>query len=269
MNLRARAVATLTPFFDRADGAAVLVDVRQRRLIAAHGLPAATGALLPPGSTVKPFVLAGLLDRKKLGPDEAFPCPIRLSIGRYALDCSHPPLGSAVRPRTAIAYSCNCFVAHFAERFGAGELATNLERAGLASATGLSGAAEVAGRIDHTGGSEANRLQALGEERVRVTPAGLAMGYRWLALRSAAPEMAPILEGLEDAVEYGTGATGARGGLEGGGQDRERAHSEGARVAWFAGFAPSRAPEVVVAVMLQGRSGGADAAPVAGRILAA
>jgi cell division protein FtsI/penicillin-binding protein 2 len=43
-------------------------------------------------------------------------------------------------------------------------------------------------------------------------------------------------------------------------------------VAWFAGFAPSgqgAPPRVVVTVMLQGRSGGADAAPVAGRILAA
>jgi cell division protein FtsI/penicillin-binding protein 2 len=40
-------------------------------------------------------------------------------------------------------------------------------------------------------------------------------------------------------------------------------------IAWFAGFAPSREPSAVVTVMLQGRSGGADAAPVAGRILEA
>ena len=44
---------------------------------------------------------------------------------------------------------------------------------------------------------------------------------------------------------------------------------DGAHLAWFAGFLPSVAPKYVVTVMLQGRSGGADAAPVAGRILEA
>jgi cell division protein FtsI/penicillin-binding protein 2 len=43
----------------------------------------------------------------------------------------------------------------------------------------------------------------------------------------------------------------------------------GNRIAWFAGFLPSRAPHVAIAVMVAGSSGGADAAPVAGRILAA
>jgi len=43
----------------------------------------------------------------------------------------------------------------------------------------------------------------------------------------------------------------------------------GNRIAWFAGFQPSRSPEVVVAVMLAGRSGGSDAAPVASEILEA
>jgi cell division protein FtsI/penicillin-binding protein 2 len=39
--------------------------------------------------------------------------------------------------------------------------------------------------------------------------------------------------------------------------------------AWFCGFAPGRAASVVVTVMLEGRSGGADAAPVAAKILEA
>ena len=37
----------------------------------------------------------------------------------------------------------------------------------------------------------------------------------------------------------------------------------GLRAAWFAGFAPSRGPQVVVVVATQGRSGGTDAAPAA------
>jgi cell division protein FtsI/penicillin-binding protein 2 len=43
----------------------------------------------------------------------------------------------------------------------------------------------------------------------------------------------------------------------------------GNRIAWFAGFFPSNAPRVAIAVMVAGSSGGADAAPVAGQILAA
>jgi penicillin-binding protein A len=36
--------------------------------------------------------------------------------------------------------------------------------------------------------------------------------------------------------------------------------------AWFAGFAPAESPEMVVVVFLERGTGGADAAPIAGRI---
>ena len=95
------------------------------------------------------------------------------------------------------------------------------------------------------------------------------MGYRSLALSSGRPEMLPILEGMEDAVEYGTAQLARLDGIKVAGKTGSIRTADGARTAWFGGFAPSRAPEVVVAVMVQGRSGGADAAPVAGKILAA
>jgi penicillin-binding protein 2 len=255
--------------FESAQGTALLVDVKTRRLIAVHGGPKAGGELLPPGSTLKPFVLLALLQKGKLRAEEAFTCPGRLAIGGHSFNCSHPPLGSALQVRTALAYSCNCFVAHFAERFESGELAANLERSGLDALTGLVGASEVSGRILPARGVEANRLQALGEDRVLITPAELAMGYRWLALGVGRADLEPVVGGLEDAVEYGTGQLARVDGMRVAGKTGSVRDADGARVAWFAGFAPSRAPEVAVAVMLQGRSGGADAAPVAGRILAA
>ena len=70
-------------------------------------------------------------------------------------------------------------------------------------------------------------------------------------------------------MEYGTAQLARVNGLSVAGKTGSVRTAEGARIAWFAGFAPSRAPDVVVAVMLQGRSGGSDAAPVAGQILAA
>jgi cell division protein FtsI/penicillin-binding protein 2 len=190
-------------------------------------------------------------------------------IGGEPFPCSHPPIGAPIRLRTALAYSCNCFVAHFAERFAPGELAAWLQRSGLASRSGLLGGAEAAGRIQPAAAGAQSQLQALGERRVTVTAAGLAMAYRGLAMGGSSP----ILEGLEDAVEYGTAQRAQVAGLSVAGKTGSLRTESGKLLAWFAGFAPSRAhgtlPQVVVTVMLQGRSGGADAAPVASRILAA
>lgn len=260
-----RAAASLDGFMGGAGGCALLVDIAGRRLIAAHRSEVAAGELNPPGSTIKPLALAALVSAGKLGAEEGFPCPGRLTIGGEPFPCSHPPIGAPIRLRTALAYSCNCFVAHVAERFAPGELAAALERAGLASHSGLLGAAEAAGHVQPAAAGSQSQLQALGERRVTVTAAGLAMAYRGLALGGAGP----VIEGLEDAVEYGTGQRARVAGLAVAGKTGSLRTESGKLVAWFAGFAPSRAPRVVVAVMLQGRSGGADAAPVAGRILAA
>jgi cell division protein FtsI/penicillin-binding protein 2 len=149
--------------------------------------------------------------------------------------------------RTALAYSCNCYVAHFAERFRKGQLAVEL------APYGFHGAPR----------PEDVRLQALGVDGVLVSAEVLAHGYRRLALGA----LAPVVEGVEGAVEYGTAQRARVAQWKVAGKTGSAVRSDGAHVAWFAGFAPSRAPLVAVAVMLQGRSGGADAAPIAGRIL--
>ena len=120
---RARGSAGLEPFFESREGAGLLLDVRSRRMIAMRGAAVADGFLAPPGSTLKPFVLAALLRDGKLSATEAWPCPGRLTIAGRSFDCSHPQLDFPVRVETAIAYSCNCFVARVAERFAPGELA--------------------------------------------------------------------------------------------------------------------------------------------------
>ena len=113
---RAHGSASLEPFFESREGAGVLLDVRSRRTIAMRAAAVADGFLAPPGSTVKPFVLAALLRDGKLSATEAWPCPGRLTIGGRSFDCSHPQLDFPMRVETAIAYSCNCFVARVAER---------------------------------------------------------------------------------------------------------------------------------------------------------
>ena len=260
-------VRSLDRQFGDAHGAALLVDVRTRGLIAVHAAELAAGVLAPPGSTIKPFALAALLDTGKLGAEESFPCPGDLRIGARSLTCSHPRMAAPMRVRTALAYSCNCFVAHFAERFSAGELAASLTRAGLASRPGWFGDAEAAGEVRRADGREAAQLQSLGEGGVLATAAELALAYRGLALAAGQPRMEPILSGLEGAVEFGTAQRARVPEIAVAGKTGSVRAADGAFIAWFAGFAPSRAPRAVVAVMLQGRSGGADAAPIGGRIL--
>jgi len=257
--------ANLDAFMDGERGCALLVDIAGRKLIAAHRAEVAVAELNPPGSTVKPLAVAALLNAGKLRVNEGFPCPGRLTIAGEPFPCSHPAISAPIVPRTAIAYSCNCFVAHVAQRFAPGELAACLERSGIASRPGWIGEIEAEGEVEPAAAGSQSQLQALGERRVAVSAAGLALAYRGLALH--APPA--ILEGLEDAVEYGTAQRAAVPGVAVAGKTGSLRTDSGKLVAWFAGFAPSRAPQVVVTVMLQGHSGGADAAPVAGRILAA
>jgi cell division protein FtsI/penicillin-binding protein 2 len=244
-------------FFEGAHGAAVLVDRKTRRLIAAHAPELAGESAAPPGSTLKPLVLNALLERGLVRAGDSFPCPGDLRLEGRRFDCSHPPLGAPVTVRTAIAYSCNCFVAHYAPRFRSGELARVMERWGLVSRTNWFGERETAGRVWNA----PPELQSLGEDGVLVTPAALAMAYCRLAARTAPA----VLAGMADAVEFGTAQRAQVTGLRVAGKTGSVRTPAGIYLAWFAGFTDA----AVVTVMLQARSGGADAAPIAGRILEA
>ena len=264
-----RAQKSLTDLVGDPHAAALLVDVPTRRLMAVHGAPLAAGALLPPGSTIKPFALAALMEAGQLRPDDAFNCPGELMVGDRPVVCSHPPLGEPLRVRTAIAYSCNCFVAYAAGRFQPGKLALALARTGMASRTGWFGETEAVGQLPRAETKALSQLQAIGEAGVLITPGELALAYRRLALTSGRRGMEAIRAGLEDAVAFGTAQRAKVAGVTVAGKTGSIHTADGAAIAWFAGFAPSRSPSVAVTVMLQGKSGGADAAPIAARILEA
>ena len=187
-----------------APEAAVALDVRTRRVLAMRNEPIATRSATPPGSTMKPIALAALLKSGKLRANEAIPCPGKLSIGGRELNCSHPRLLAPMTIETALAYSCNCFVARVAERLAPGEL----------------------GWGRWVTGPDAIRLQALGEDGVSLTVLELAEAYRQLAL-NAPPA---IVAGLEGAVEYGTAQRAAVSGMKVAGKT-----GSVRPCAWFAG----------------------------------
>ncbi len=75
-------------------------------------------------------------------------------------------------------------------------------------------------------------------------------------------------------MEFGTAQRAHVAGMNVAGKTGSVRTDDGAMFAWFCGFAPAvstatASPSVVVTVMLGGRSGGADAAPVAAKILEA
>jgi penicillin-binding protein 2 len=248
-------------------GCALLVDVRSGRIITAEGRKAACRWVAPPGSTLKPLSLLALLEANKLSPSEEYFCPGRLVLNGRSLNCSHPPIGLPMNVSRSIAYSCNCAVAHFAQRFETGELAAYLRRIGVCSPTRLLKDGEAVGQADAAAAGVDCELQALGETGVNVTPLELLAAYRRLALRAAEPRISCVIEGLEGAVEFGTAQAARPDHVRLAGKTGSVRTAAGARAAWFAGFGPSRAPEVVAVVLVQGRSGGADAAPIARQLL--
>jgi len=130
-------------------GTALLVSVGARQIIYKENPQIAEQWLIRPGSTVKPFTLITLIRAGKLSPLDVFPCPGVLSLNGQNLNCSHPKLALPMNAARALAYSCNCAIAHFAERLRPGELRQTLKLFGFT-------------RITDPASLDAQKLQAIG-----------------------------------------------------------------------------------------------------------
>ncbi len=188
-------------------GTAILMDVKDRRILAAQSEEIARRWIAAPGSTIKPFGLLALLENGKLKSSDEYVCPGRLVLNGHSLNCSHPREALPMNVSRAIAYSCNCAVAHFAQRFSPGELSQFLVRFGLSSVTGLLSGPEAAGLVRSGLAGPDCELQALGEEGVRVTPLELLMAYRRLANRVGEPQISAYSGGSRRSrgVRHGPG----------------------------------------------------------------
>lgn len=221
----------------------LLLEVATGRVISADPAAEAETRLVTPGSTVKPFTLLALKEQGKLGDDPRVTCLGRLSMGNRRLDCSHPRLAMPLDAQAALAYSCNTWFAAMARRLERGRFLALLRRYGF-WATG----AEM-------------QLTALGEAGVMTTPLALGKAYRRLARESP-------LEGLRNAVEFGSGQLAAVEGLDVAGKTGTTAAANRLSThAWFVGYAPAQKPEVVVVVFVEQGKGGATAAPIAAELL--
>jgi cell division protein FtsI/penicillin-binding protein 2 len=227
-------------------GIAVAAEISSGHVLAAYRLDQARMRTASPGSTVKPFVLAAWMEQHHGAVPPPWACPRKLRLAGRRFDCTHPLPAMAFDAQSALAYSCNCYFAHLALELNPAEFARALRR--------------VAGQVSLATTPEELQLQGIGEWGIEVTPVELLTAYRKLAQERAKPALAPVLQGLEGAVEFGSAQWAAAPGIKIVGKT-----GTGTRHAWFAGFSTR---EAVVVFLEQGR-GGSDAAPIAGEIFRA
>jgi cell division protein FtsI/penicillin-binding protein 2 len=252
-------------------GAFVVVDVKSRAILAAHGMDLASFRLEAPGSTLKPFLLMALLETGRLEPTRQFICRRPLKIGSAQLDCTHPAEVRELDAAEAIAYSCNSYVAQVASRLSGTELVELLKRAGFDTPSGLV-AREGHGRIAVAASLEELQLEALGYRGITVTPLELLEAYRKLALRKRQNDLgvdAPVFKGLEGSVAFGMAHAAWVDGMNVAGKTGTSvAHNAQQTHGFFVGYAPAEKPEIAVVVFLaQGR--GLDAAAIAQPVFSA
>ncbi len=249
-------------------GTAVVLEAGTGKLVACHDPRRAALRQARPGSAVKPFTLAALLETGSGKAAPRIPCRREVRLAGRRLDCTHlenlPPFDAVA----ALAWSCNWYFTQAARRLSPDGLVAAFERAGLVARTGLI-EREATGNLRRTESQEQLALQAVGESAIEVTPLALASAYRRLAAAvTRRPELSYVLEGMVGCVRYGTGQAAARVPIPVAGKTGTASGPGGAYThAWFAGFAPATAPDIVLVVFLEQGQGAFDAAPVAASIL--
>lgn len=251
------------------DAEIVVIDLPSGHVIASRRLPEAARTLAAPGSTLKPIVLFGLLERGRWNAERQIACSRHLHVAGRELNCSHPKM-PAFDAREALTWSCNTYFAAVAGSLDPRELRGLLEPTGLLGTTGLTEGETVA-RFREPRTADETKLALLGVDGIEVTPLELVRAYRWLGLEFAghaethATEV--VSEGIRDSASFGMAGAAGLGGVAVEGKTGTASSMAGGRThGWFVGLAPAQNPKVALVVYLP-TGHGSDAAAVAGEIL--
>ncbi len=267
---------------------------------AAPLLNRATQGAYPPGSTFKVVTAAGALAEKPDLAAKTFSCPGFIEVNGYKL--MDTDVHGEVDLKEALAVSCNTTFAQLGVELGPDGFEKTVKAFGLNQDPGL-GLPAWPGTIAPTDKLHPTELasSAIGQGEVLVSPLQMALvaaavankgvimrpylvdtvkdsmgevilqtsGRKWLTATS--PQIAEtIKDGMLDAVRYGTATAAAVSGMQVAGKTGSAQNPHGTSHAWFIGFAPAGQPSLAVAVILENAgSGGAVAAPIAGRLIAA
>jgi penicillin-binding protein 2 len=260
----------------------------------------ATLGCYPPGSVFKIVTAAAALEAGKVPAHATFYCP-----GIYKdIHCWKRTGHGSLSLTGAVAHSCNVAFMQLAERVGARSLLAMARRFGLGEATRLPGLRESSGSLPDPALRHASRQRwqlgetlqvGIGQSALIITPlqsariiAAIANGGQLVTPRLVArlgdtlqPNTPPvslnlrpatlqrIRRGLEAVVGEGT-AQRLDPTLHIAGKTGTAQNPRGADHAWFVGYAPTEAPTVAVAVLVEhGGHGGETAAPIAEQVIRA
>lgn len=173
---------------------AVVIDVTTREVLALASFPAydpnagpttrrelfadrktlplkfrAVGEFYPPGSIVKPLVLAGALTDRTVRPDTVIECRGRLFANlpnAYRCTAAHGPMEA----RAAIAHSCNVYFYTVGEMMGVPRLRYWFDLGGFGRLTGSGLSDEGAGRLPERVNKGDARNAAIGQGALEITP---------------------------------------------------------------------------------------------------
>ncbi len=257
--------------------------------------------LYPPGSVIKPVVVAEALDAGVITTRDTFDCPGYLVVDGKRMRDAQGEVHGHIDVTAAVAESCNVALGHIAMRMGVARFLHGLRMAGLgtASAPGLS---TLPGHLPKSAEVTRSMLAQMGfgQGPLLVTPlqvalytAGLAnhgvieaphivsalvtptggradvapRAWRTMCSKAAARAVVPMMEAV---VAWGTGTQAQLPGVTVAGKTGTAENPHGQPHAWFVGFAPALAPRIVVAVVVENGGWGASvAAPIARDVMRA
>lgn len=246
-----------------SSGAAVILDARTGAVLAATGDERAA----PPGSSVKPLLVASALRAGVIGEDHQHTCAGTYTVAGASLRCfaEHGPVDVA----HGLATSCNAFAFDVAAALGADAVAESFEALGF----------DVPDRARDEAPAVYAATVGTGHGGLTVTPRQLGAAYRTALLsadgasRWSDEASAAVRAGLVAAVELPGGTArscavdglrvGAKTGTAGGDGD-------GGHDSWLVAVAPTEAPEIILVVhVTDGGTAPEAAAPAAGEMLRA
>ncbi len=305
---------------DAAGGMAVVIDVQTGELLALASLPSfdpnhirgidrtlfrhqAVSTVFEPGSTIKPFVLAALLDQGLVTRDERVFCENgAYRLGRRTVHDAHPHGDLSVDE--VLKFSSNIGTTKLGERLGPAKLEAALRSFGFGSRTGIDLYGEEGGILhDSAGWSRIGFATHTFGQGMAVTAVQLAAAFsalvngghrvhphvvaevrdqegRVIPLRPPLVEPEPIIGAAASAdlramlgqvmEEGGTGVRArleeySAGGKTGTAQKvKDGRYAPGVYVSSFIGFAPRDEPRIVTLVVLDEPKDGHYGGTVAG-----
>jgi penicillin-binding protein 2 len=251
-----------------------------------------------PGSTLKPIVALGALRDGAITPDTQFDCDHVFMVGRVAFHCDYDWGCGTLDLRRGLRRSCNIYFYNTARRLGEDGWRRITSEFGLFQPTGIDLPHENPGHAPGSTVYPGELVQlGIGQGPFDVTPLQMVRAYAEIAVDHRVtphlvghiddvhgntvwkwehpedaqtpilPDLRPdlrqaVIDALSDVV-YQQEGTARRAGFP-----REwrvagktgTAQNRGKIDAWFIGFAPVEAPEIVVGCVVEGAGHGADAA---------